>query len=61
MRGEREEGSADASPCSCSQTPTLFLLEYVHHVSADLAPWFRTRERSASPPPRITESKTVIT
>lgn len=50
MRGEREEAGAGASPCSCSQTPTLFLLEYVHRASADRAPWFR-----ASRPPRMNE------
>lgn len=28
-RLQQEEAGSDASPCSCSQTPTLFLLECV--------------------------------
>lgn len=55
MRGEREEAGADAAPRSCSQTPTLFLLEYVHHVHRSNAPVLQEGEAARLHPPHLNE------
>lgn len=46
----QEEAGSDASPCSCSQTPTLFLLECLYvclSVSIDLVSYYYIRKEES--------------
>lgn len=42
----KEEAGSDDSPCSCSQTPTLFLLECVcvYFLCIDLVSYFHVKK-----------------